>query len=103
MKVTQLAIAGAYGRDYKSGSKMLEDFESGKDFRIFTPGYPSYLSVRDLPALYKDGCSYLEFRYNRLEDLVIGRIMKKESGCHLEVNYLDDEDLKKPIIINLET
>jgi hypothetical protein len=43
-----ITVRGGYGRDYKSGKAMKADWEAGLDFHILTPGYPTYMSKRDV-------------------------------------------------------
>lgn len=44
----ELHITPAYGRDYKSKSAALADWQAGKDFRDSRTG--QYLSIRDAKA-----------------------------------------------------
>jgi|GEM_PF-3080443 hypothetical protein len=73
-----IAISGAYGRDYTSKKKMLEDFNLEKDFFILTPGFNSYMSKRDLKNLHDvSGVNSIEFRYKNKTKVFMLNIMKE--------------------------
>ena len=56
----------AYGRDYKSKAKLLEDWDAGKDFINTSPFIRgTYFSKRDMAAMLKDGIKAINFRYNK--------------------------------------
>ena len=59
----------AYGRDYKSKSAVLADWNAGKDFRDALTG--QYLSVRDFPSKYPPGHHpEIWVRYSRLTKIM---------------------------------
>ncbi len=49
MEANVLTVSGAYGRDYTSAAKAIEDWKEGKDFVIRSPlGFSGkYVSVRE--------------------------------------------------------
>lgn len=57
------SLSPAYGRDYKSKDAMLADWESGKDFLIYSFFSHCYCSIRDLPAMADNGITSLHFHY----------------------------------------
>ncbi len=63
----------AYGRDYKSKSAVLADWNAGKDFRDALTG--QYLSARDFPAGYETlhtnpGYPQVWIRYHSMAKIV---------------------------------
>lgn len=62
-----LTLVPAYGRDYKSKSALVADWESGKDFLAagIKPGTSGYTSIRDTTAFKEDHITHLHFRYNK--------------------------------------
>ncbi len=57
-----IIVTGAYGRDYTTAKKALEDWYKGKDFRIT---FGTYCSIRD----FNNGES-IKIRFNKLQDFV---------------------------------
>lgn len=52
---SQMVLVPAYGRHYVSAQKMREDWEAGKDFKVYPNG--PYTSVRDITWLTEDASS----------------------------------------------
>lgn len=64
----------AYGRDYTSKQKVLNDFLSNKDFNgvgLFNIGYFNYSQIDQLKA---DGFTGIEFRYSKMTKVFIYKI-----------------------------
>jgi hypothetical protein len=53
-----IRLIGAYGRNYETVEKMINDWLDGKDFKIV--GGP-YCSVRDVELLKQDGYDKAQF------------------------------------------
>lgn len=58
-----LVLTPAYGRDYKSKTALLEDFNANKDFRIASVGYSGYANKHELTG------NTVELRYDQLRKL----------------------------------
>ena len=56
----------AYGRDYKSGKAVLEDWNSGKDFLIQDFSLSGYINKDDKP-----NDMVLNVRYNKLTKVTV--------------------------------
>jgi hypothetical protein len=63
-----LHVTPAYGADYKSAKEALEAWDTGKDFIIGNPGYPTYINKRD--ATRAEDVS-VTIRYDRNTKVVI--------------------------------
>jgi hypothetical protein len=68
-----LTLVPAYGRDYKSKASLMEDWNSGKDFRIEGFGYSgaNYCNIKDVDHFKTNGYTHLHFRYSRLEKVAV--------------------------------
>lgn len=62
-----LTLVPAYGRDYKSKSALMADWNQGKDFLAvsFQSHQGGYTSIRDLPAFKAEHITHLHLRYNK--------------------------------------
>jgi hypothetical protein len=66
MAYNSLTLVPAYGRDYKSKSALLQDWEAGKDFLGMDRTSEGYLSIRDVQDLkLQANITHLHFRYNK--------------------------------------
>ncbi len=63
-----MVLTGAYGRDYTTAAKAIEDFNADKDFSI---GNPSHRPVGNRPDFFAGGCRRVEIRFNQKRDSVI--------------------------------
>lgn len=64
-----ITLTPAYGRDYRSSSAAIEDFEAGKDFIYHDPSSPydgKPCSIRDFP-----NGGDIKIRYNNLRSLTV--------------------------------
>lgn len=62
-------LVPAYGRDYKSKKALLIDWDSGRDFLIYST--TSYVNQSQLKAMARNGITEVRFRYLRLTKLHI--------------------------------
>ena len=72
MQYSEIHALPAYGRDYKSKAKLLEDWNANKDFVIndMSSKYDRcYINKQQVAELKKDGYTHIHFRYKKLASL----------------------------------
>ncbi len=75
--MSTLILIPAYGRDYKSKTALMEDWNGNKDFRVATmmdANDGRYTSVRDIDAFRKEGYKWVNIRYDRLTKVHVIKI-----------------------------
>jgi hypothetical protein len=55
-------LTPAYGRDYKSKSEVLKDFEAGKDFKT---AFGQFTNIIDLAQIFKGQNLGVQFRFQK--------------------------------------
>lgn len=72
MSTNPIIVSPAYGRDYPSKTKALQDWQEGKDFILqdfMSPWYGKPCSIKDFSA-----GTTVHVRYNRMRSVVVTTI-----------------------------
>ncbi len=68
-----IILVPAYGRKYSTQAQMLEDWEGGKDFKIFRGPYTSIRDLKSLIADFQD--IYISYNPNLPNYIIEGKTL----------------------------